>query len=56
MARPIRVEFENACYHVMARGNERKPIFFSDNDRHLFLKTLAEAIEKFDLSLHIYCI
>jgi len=32
MARPIRVEFEGAVYHVMARGNERRAIFRSDQE------------------------
>ena len=27
MARPIRIEYEGAVYHVTLRGNERKPIF-----------------------------
>ena len=42
MARPIRVEFEGAVYHVMARGNERRAIFRSDDDRKLFLQTVGE--------------
>jgi hypothetical protein len=37
MARPIRVEFEGAVYHVTARGNERKPIYRDDRDRERFL-------------------
>ena len=44
MARPIRVEFEGAVYHVMARGNERQPIFRSAQDRALFLETLGESV------------
>ncbi len=39
MARPIRVEFEGAVYHAMARGNERGAIFRSDQDRELFLQS-----------------
>ncbi len=56
MARPIRVEFPGAVYHVMARGNERKEIFRDDHDRSRFLDTLAEATQQYGLRLHAYCI
>ena len=51
MARPIRVEFEGAIYHVTARGNERRRIFRTDEDRSLFLKTLEQMIERFGIVL-----
>jgi len=41
--RAPRTEYEDAVYHVMARGNRRLPIVFSDADRDLFAETLAEA-------------
>ncbi|HPA18126.1 MAG TPA: transposase [Verrucomicrobiae bacterium] len=56
MARPIRVEFEGAVYHVMARGNERREIFRSARDRGLFLETLEEAVLRFGLLVHAYCL
>lgn len=56
MARPIRVEFEGAYYHLMARGNERKAIFKDDRDRQLFLQTLQEVIGQYGLILHCYCL
>ena len=43
MPRAPRIEYEDAVYHVMARGNRRLPIVFSDADRDLFAETLAEA-------------
>ena len=43
MARSIRIEFEGALYHVMARGNRRESIFLDDEDRRIFLRSLAEA-------------
>lgn len=45
MARQIRIEYENAVYHVMARGNRREKIFASPDgkDEALFLATLGEA-------------
>ncbi|HUJ09265.1 MAG TPA: transposase [Verrucomicrobiae bacterium] len=56
MARPIRVEFEGAVYHVMARGNERKAVFRDDKDRQRFLETLAEMVERFGVRVHAYCL
>ena len=56
MARPIRVEFENAVYHVTARGNERKDIYRDVADREQFLETLEEATERFGLLVHAYCL
>ena len=49
MARPIRIEYENAAYHVTARGNERRAIFRDDKDRTCFLQTLEEAAGRFGL-------
>lgn len=56
MARPIRVEFRGAVYHVMARGNERRDIFRDDRDRRRFLETLAEAVSQFGLQAYAYCL
>jgi len=33
MARPLRIQFPGAFYHVTSRGNERKAIFGNDRDR-----------------------
>jgi putative transposase len=43
MARSIRIEFPEAFYHVMARGNRREAIFKDDLDRSRFVETLGEA-------------
>jgi REP element-mobilizing transposase RayT len=43
MPRSPRVQYENAVYHVMARGNRREAIVLDDGDRELFLDTFAEA-------------
>lgn len=56
MARPIRVEYEGAVHHVMARGNEQKAIYYDDIDRGMFLDTLAQACEQFGLVVHAYCL
>lgn len=56
MARPLRVEFPDAAYHVMARGNERRPVFRDDVDRRRFLETLGEMVERFGVRVHAYCL
>ena len=43
MARPLRVEFEDAIYHVCSRGNARQRIFWDDRDRNRFIELLAES-------------
>jgi hypothetical protein len=40
MARPVRIEVPGGWYHVTARGNERKPIYWDDRDRLHFLELL----------------
>jgi hypothetical protein len=42
MARPLRIEFPGAVYHVTSRGNARTDIFEDDIDRHLFLSILGQ--------------
>ena len=36
MARPLRLEFAGACYHLTARGDRQEPIFEDDEDRLIF--------------------
>jgi REP element-mobilizing transposase RayT len=54
MARPLRIEYEGAVYHITARGNERSKIFFSKKDYEKFKEYLAEAQQKFGFFLHAY--
>jgi REP element-mobilizing transposase RayT/predicted DNA-binding protein YlxM (UPF0122 family) len=56
MSRQLRIEYPGAFYHVYSRGNQKYPIFFSDEDRYYFLKTLREANEKFELVIQAYCL
>jgi len=56
MARPLRIEVEGALYHVTSRGNARESVFFTDSDRDVFLKTLAEVVERYSWICHVYCL
>ena len=44
MARPLRIEYAGAFYHVTARGNERKNIFRNEKDKERFLSYLETAV------------
>lgn len=54
MARPLRIEYEGAFYHVTARGNERRDIYFGKTDYEKFKAYLKEAQEKYGYILHCY--
>jgi len=54
MARPLRIEFPGAVYHVTSRGNEKQYIFIDDIDRKVFLKTLAETVKTHNWLCHVY--
>jgi len=56
MARPLRVEYENACYHVINRGNRREKVFNVEIDYLLFLEKLTEYSEVYDVEIHGYCL
>ncbi|GEM_PF-1683863 len=56
MARPLRIEYDGALYHVTSRGNEQRPIFKDDTDRNFFLGTLAHVNQRFHWLCHAYCL
>jgi putative transposase len=56
MPRKLRIEYVGAIYHVMNRGDRREPIFLCDEDRQLFVQTLAEACQKTGWQVYAYCL
>ena len=54
MARPIRVEYDGAVYHVTGRGNERDAIYRDNADCLRFLETVEEAVTRFGVVVHAY--
>ena len=54
MARAWRIEYAGACYHVLARGNEQRPIFNDEVDRELFLQALGQMSDRFEIDLYAY--
>jgi REP element-mobilizing transposase RayT len=56
VARPLRIEYPGAFYHVTTRGNEQKEIFKSQRDREQFLSYLESATERYGAVIHAYCL
>src|SRR5436189_1067748 len=56
MARPLRIQYIGARYHVMSRGDRREAIFCDDADRVEFLRTLGQACLKTGWQVHAYCL
>lgn len=56
MARPIRIEFAGATYHIATRGMEDASVFLDDDDRAQFLAVLGEVVARFGWICHAYCL
>ncbi len=54
MARPLRIQYASAIYHVTCSGNERKEIFRDDRDRKTFLEILSLSINVYTIKLYSY--
>jgi len=54
MARPLRIQFAGALYHVISRGNERRAIVRDDADRHRRLGWLRRTVETYGWRLHAF--
>lgn len=55
MARPLRLQFAGALYHVTSRGNGRADIYFTDADRSAWLAVLAQTCQRFNWRVHAWC-
>jgi putative transposase len=56
MARPLRLEFPGAIYHVTARGNAQGAIFLDDHDREGFLALFARVVKRYEWVCHAFCL
>jgi len=56
MARPLRIEYEGACYHVMNRGNRGEEVYRDARDYELFVDRLAHFAEMFRVGVRSYCL
>lgn len=56
MARPLRIEYPGAVYHITSRGNEKKPVFKDDEDREAFLRILTHVNKRYHWLCHAFCL
>lgn len=56
MPRPPRLDTTGAVSHVVARGNERRPLFRDDADREKYLELLGEACARHGARVLAYCL
>ncbi len=56
MARPLRIEYSGAIYHVTVRGNARQKIVLDDRDRRALCGRLEESIKSYGVRLYLYCL
>ena len=54
MARPLRIEYPNAFYHVIQRGTEKRNIFLTDRDNETFLSYINRAHHAYGIFMHTY--
>lgn len=54
MTRAWRIEYKGALYHLLSRGNERRDIFEDQKDRNIFLDTIGEFSERFEIHVFAY--
>ena len=56
MARLARVNLPDIPYHVTQRGNRRQPVFFTEEDRHIYLQLLKSQADRYGLEVWAYCL
>ena len=56
MARPLRIEFAGALYHVTSRGNRQEDIYELDADRENYLGVLADVCRTYNWVCHAFCL
>ena len=55
MARPLRIEYPGAYYHVMNRGQSHRNIFIEDKGRQTFLDLLGDMARLWKIEIYAYC-
>jgi REP element-mobilizing transposase RayT len=56
MARPLRLEYAGAVYHITSRGNAKQAIFGDDIDRQAFLAIVGSTVKRFGWTVYAYCL
>jgi len=56
MARPLRIQFPGAMYHIMSRGIGKMTIFHTDHDWNKFISFMERVITRYNWTCHAYCL
>jgi putative transposase len=56
MARPLRIEYADAWYHIMNRGRRSESIFIEKRDYNGFIELLKDTSEMWNLRIAAYCL
>jgi putative transposase len=56
MPRPRRITAENACYHIITRGNQKQSVFMDTRDYERYLSILSKYKKKFEFKLYCFCL
>jgi REP element-mobilizing transposase RayT len=56
MARPLRIQYPGAWYHIMNRGRRREDIFSTKDDYIAFIEVLKEAVSLWNINIVAYCL
>jgi putative transposase len=54
MARPLRLEYPGALWHVTSRGVEQRTIFLDDHDRRRFLTNIEVVVDQYRWRIYAY--
>ena len=54
MARPLRIEYAGAIYHVTSRGDRREAIYLDDKDREIWLEIFGSVCKRFNWRCHAW--
>jgi putative transposase len=56
MARPLRIQYPGAVYHIMNRGGSRQKILLEEQDHEAFLNTIGEIHDRWGVEVFAYCL
>jgi REP-associated tyrosine transposase len=56
VARPLRVEYEGAIYHIISKGNRGDYIFADDKDKEIFLDILGRSVNRYGINIYVWCV
>ena len=54
MPRPLRIQYENAIYHVMNRGQNRVTVFCDDDHYKKFISLIKDCVDRWQIEVHAF--